>query len=149
MLKKLLCKLGIHWMKNQRGLFTDKVSGNTVFVATCPCGREWTVDSLFPIVVFKVETSDSVRQRKEYKVQCDKGSLGGLDKRIPKRELCPTCNMSSRVCHDYVELETLKLIELKKELSIDKLKIYIRTDFPQYNEPQQEESFLSAKFQLA
>lgn len=43
--------------------------------------------------------------------------------------------MSSRVCHDYVELETLKLIELKKELSIDKLKIYIRTDFPQYNEP--------------
>lgn len=51
---------------------------------------------------------------------------GGDDSKYNKVFLC-------KDCHNYVELETLKLIELKKEMSINRLKIYIRTDFPQYN----------------
>ncbi len=62
-----MCKIGIHWMKNHRSDFTDCISGKTVFLATCSCKREWTVDSLFPIVTFKVETVRSTEKRKEHK----------------------------------------------------------------------------------
>jgi len=37
-------------------------------------------------------------------------------------------------CHDYVEDETSKLYINNKNPSVEKLKIYIRTDFPSYKE---------------
>ena len=45
----------IHWLKNHRHNFIDRVSGKTVFTAECRCGKKFMVDTLFPIVDFKVE----------------------------------------------------------------------------------------------
>ncbi len=50
---------------------------------------------------------------------------GGDDSKYNKVFLC-------RICHDYIELETLELIKIKKDISISELKTYIRTDFPIY-----------------
>jgi len=53
---KLLCKLGLHWkMKILHSLFIDRVSGETVFEAECPCGRHWMIDDVFGFPFFKVE----------------------------------------------------------------------------------------------
>lgn len=67
MIKEFLCKIGIHWMKNHRSYFSDCASSKTVFLVTCSCNREWMVDSLFPIVTFKVETNESVNKTKVQK----------------------------------------------------------------------------------
>lgn len=55
MIGKLLCRIGIHWMGEHASLFVDIVSGETVFNAICPCGKEWIVDTLFPLPMFKIE----------------------------------------------------------------------------------------------
>lgn len=55
MLGRLLCRIGIHWMSGHASLFVDKVSGETVYNATCPCGKEWMVDTPFPLAFSKIE----------------------------------------------------------------------------------------------
>ena len=59
MFGKLLCRIGIHWMSGHTSNFIDIVSGKIVFNATCPCGKKWMVDSLFPLPTFKIERSES------------------------------------------------------------------------------------------
>jgi len=54
-IKKLLCKLGIHLMKDHKENFRDIVSGGMVYDAKCSCGKTWMVDTLFPIAFSKVE----------------------------------------------------------------------------------------------
>jgi len=59
-MKLLLCKLGLHWkMKIVESLFTDIVSGHTVFDAVCPCGKHWMVDEIHGFPFFKVEMTRS------------------------------------------------------------------------------------------
>lgn len=55
MLGRLLCRIGIHWMSGHASLFVDRVFGETVFNTTCPCGKEWMTDTLFPLPIFKIE----------------------------------------------------------------------------------------------
>ena len=54
-IKKLFCKIGIHWMENHHSYLWDYIGGTPIFSAECPCGRKWMVESAFPIVTFKVE----------------------------------------------------------------------------------------------
>jgi len=50
-----LCILGIHRpLSGHRLSFIDSVSGQTVYVAKCPCGKKWMVDSPFSMLGFKV-----------------------------------------------------------------------------------------------
>ena len=52
----LLCAIGIHRpLKGHTHNFIDKVSGQTVYNAECPCGKKWMVDSPFSFGGFKVE----------------------------------------------------------------------------------------------
>ena len=54
--KKILCSIGIHRpLSGHSYNFIDKVSGKTVYNATCPCGKKWMVDSPFMFTGFKVE----------------------------------------------------------------------------------------------
>lgn len=53
-MKKFFCKIRLHWMQNHTSNFTDKVSGKTVFNATCACGKKWMVDTLSPIALSKI-----------------------------------------------------------------------------------------------
>jgi hypothetical protein len=44
--KKTLCKFGLHRpLKIQRYHSTDIASGKTIFIAVCPCGKQWMVSS--------------------------------------------------------------------------------------------------------
>lgn len=57
---KLLCKLGIHRpLTKHKHSFIDRVSGRSVYIAECACGKEWMVDSVFPMFGFKVELNNS------------------------------------------------------------------------------------------
>lgn len=50
----LLCNLGIHRpLTGHTFQFIDKVSGNSVYSAKCPCGKVWLVDSPFALFGFK------------------------------------------------------------------------------------------------
>jgi len=56
MLNGLLCSIGLHRpLKGHHHNFIDKVSGNTVYNATCPCGKKWMTDSASKFFGFKVE----------------------------------------------------------------------------------------------
>lgn len=58
-MKLLFCNWGLHWrMKLGERLFTDIVSGKSVFDATCPCGKHWMVDSTHGFPTFKVERNN-------------------------------------------------------------------------------------------
>jgi len=56
MIFKLLCKIGWHrpLFKHEYS-FTDKINGDLIYVAECPCGRKWMVSSKIPMLGFKVE----------------------------------------------------------------------------------------------
>ena len=41
-------------MEIVESLFTDVVSGHTVFDAVCPCGKHWMIDSWYGFPTFKV-----------------------------------------------------------------------------------------------
>ncbi|MEA2098161.1 MAG: hypothetical protein U9P70_03755, partial [Patescibacteria group bacterium] len=58
MIKMLLCKIGIHLMENHTVKFADNVSGETLFNATCACGKKWMTYSSSPIPLLKVEKID-------------------------------------------------------------------------------------------
>lgn len=46
-MKNLLCNIGMHRpLSGHSAAFVDVVSRETVFYATCPCGKRWMVDSL-------------------------------------------------------------------------------------------------------
>ena len=52
---KFLCRLGIHKpLTGHTYHFTDTVSGKSVYIAKCPCGREWLTDSPFSFFGFKI-----------------------------------------------------------------------------------------------
>lgn len=53
-MKKLFCKLGVHWMKNHHHNFIDVVNGKSVFNAECECGKKWLVDSLSALFGFRM-----------------------------------------------------------------------------------------------
>lgn len=58
-MKYLFCRLGLHWrMKIIESLFVDIVSGNMVYLAKCPCNRQWMVDVTHGFPTFKVERND-------------------------------------------------------------------------------------------
>lgn len=53
--RSLLCRLGVHRpLRGHRHDFVDIVDGKTVYVAQCPCGQAWLVDSPFGFLGFKV-----------------------------------------------------------------------------------------------
>lgn len=53
----ITCRVGLHWfMKGHEPDFTDTVSGKIVYMAQCPCGRRWLVDTTGPFPLFKVES---------------------------------------------------------------------------------------------
>lgn len=55
-LNGVLCALGWHRpLRGHRHNFIDKVSGDTVYNAECPCGKKWMVDSPFSFFGCKVE----------------------------------------------------------------------------------------------
>lgn len=59
-MNKGLCKIGIHRpLSKFHGLFRDVVSGKTVFIAKCPCGKEWMTDSLFAWAGFKMRRDNN------------------------------------------------------------------------------------------
>lgn len=52
----LLCNLGVHRpLKEHKHSFIDAVSGQTVYIAKCNCGKKWMVDSPLSLLGFKVE----------------------------------------------------------------------------------------------
>ena len=52
---RLLCKLGIHRpLTNHEFRFIDRVSGKSVYIAECPCGKKWLTDSLSKWFGFRV-----------------------------------------------------------------------------------------------
>jgi len=54
----ITCNLGLHWfMTGHEPDFVDCVSGKTVYIARCPCGRHWLVDTTSPFPLFKVESN--------------------------------------------------------------------------------------------
>jgi len=56
MLSDWLCSIGLHRpLRGHHHNFIDKVSGLTVYNATCPCGKKWMTDSPFKFFGFKVE----------------------------------------------------------------------------------------------
>lgn len=64
MSQPFLCWLGLHWrMTVNESLFTDIVSGNTVYSATCPCGIVWMVDSIHGYPLFKVRRTATETSR--------------------------------------------------------------------------------------
>lgn len=54
MIRKMFCKIGWHWLTNHEHSFVDRVSGNSVFEASCNCGKKWLTDSLLPLIGFRV-----------------------------------------------------------------------------------------------
>lgn len=61
-MRKLLCKLGLHWLKEHTRLFIDHVTRKEVFEAKCVvCGRIWMTDSPFPLGGFRVEIEQKIR----------------------------------------------------------------------------------------
>lgn len=56
----ILCKIGLHRpLKDHHYNFTDRVSGQAVFNAVCPCGQQWMVDSPFGWLGFKIEKQEA------------------------------------------------------------------------------------------
>lgn len=58
-LKSFLCSINMHLLNNHKEFFNDVVSGKTVYLATCTCGKEYMVDTKFPVPLFKVEINGS------------------------------------------------------------------------------------------
>jgi len=51
----LTCKIGLHWfMHGHEPDFT--AFGKIVYLAECPCGRRWLVETTGPFPMFKVES---------------------------------------------------------------------------------------------
>jgi len=44
-IKKLFCKIGLHWMSNHHSMFWDAIGGIPVYNAKCACGKEWMTES--------------------------------------------------------------------------------------------------------
>jgi hypothetical protein len=64
-MKKFFCFIGVHWLQNHAHAFVDIVSGKDVYRAKCECGKYWLVDSLVPLLGFRVErnhNSEPVQQ---------------------------------------------------------------------------------------
>lgn len=57
-MKKLLCKIGLHWLKNHSHRFTDLVSRKPIYFADCECGKKWLVDSKIPFLGFRIPQND-------------------------------------------------------------------------------------------
>ncbi len=56
-IKKITCKLGLHWfMVGHEPDFTDRVSGKIIYLAKCPCGQHWLVDTTSRFPMFKVKS---------------------------------------------------------------------------------------------
>ena len=59
-MKKLLCRIGIHWLVNHTHNFIDKVSGKTVYNTECDiCGKKYMSDSPSPLLGFRVLRPDN------------------------------------------------------------------------------------------
>ena len=56
------CKVGLHWfMYGHEPNFVDSDSGKIVYLAECPCGRRWLVDTTSRCPIFKVEVKRSLK----------------------------------------------------------------------------------------
>ena len=59
-IKEFLCSIGMCWLIDHDYSFTDQVVGLPVYNSKCEvCGREYMVNSLRPILNFKVERDSS------------------------------------------------------------------------------------------
>lgn len=55
MVSRWFCHLGWHWLKDHKYNFTDCVSNESVYDATCSCGITWMTDSPFALLGMRIE----------------------------------------------------------------------------------------------
>lgn len=55
-IKKILCKIGWHWLVEHKPTFWDRVAYKQVYNAWCKaCGKKYMVDSKVPFLGFRCE----------------------------------------------------------------------------------------------
>lgn len=76
LLTPITCRLGFHWfMVGHEPDFVDVVSGKIVYLAMCPCGRIWFVDTISRFPTFKVESNRPLGGFKAYVKQKEEEEL--------------------------------------------------------------------------
>ena len=57
-MKKLFCRIGLHWMSKHRENYVEYWVGPRTYEAECACGKKWWVYSKMPFVFKKNERMD-------------------------------------------------------------------------------------------